>query len=203
AAWLISIAAGCALVYVGLVALFGSGRATPSVVTGGSVRGGGASAPPSDEVLLAAAVVIVAVAVAVVILVRLWMRRRDEDEGQAAETRVIDRGDPEARPPVRRRRRPFGRRQDPVDAVSAYRAIDVALRGTAFGRFPGETPAEHARRLRDRGAVSGLALDLLAADYALARFGGVRLSPREERRAVGRWLRLRRTLGVGATRLGR
>lgn len=201
AAWLISIAAGCALVYVGLVSLFGTGPATPSVVTGGSVRGGEPT-PPGDEVLLAAAVVIVAVAVSVVILVRLWMRRPDDDGDRAVETRVIDRGDSEARRPARRRRR-FGGRPDPVDAVSAYRAIDAALRGTAHGRFPGETPAEHARRLRERGAVPGLALDLLAADYALARFGGVPLSPREDRRAVGRWRRLRRTLRDEAARLGR
>jgi len=201
AAWLISIAAGCAIVYVGLVALFSDGRATPSVVTGGSVRGGQTTAP-GDEVLLAASIAIVAVAIAVVILVRLWMRRPEDDDERAAETRVIDRGDSMARPPVRRRRGPFGRRPDPGDAVTAYRAIDATLRGTEHGRHAGETPAEHARRLRDRGAVPGLALDLLAADYALVRFGGVTLSAREQRRAVERWRRLRRALGEAA-RLGR
>jgi MoxR-like ATPase len=34
------------------------------------------------------------------------------------------------------------------------------------------------------------ALDLLAADYELARFGGSRLTPAEHRRALGRWRRL-------------
>ena len=61
-------------------------------------------------------------------------------------------------------------------------------------REPAETPAEHARRLREGGG-SALGLDLLAADYALVRFAGVRLSEREDRRAVARWRTLRRTLG--------
>ena len=61
-------------------------------------------------------------------------------------------------------------------------------RGDA-ARFEAETPAEHARRLRGRG-LGGLGLALLAADYELARFGGVSLSPAEHRRAVSRWRRL-------------
>ena len=36
-----------------------------------------------------------------------------------------------------------------------------------------------------------------AADYALAAFGGVGLTPREDRRAVDRWRRLRHRLGRG------
>jgi hypothetical protein len=40
-------------------------------------------------------------------------------------------------------------------------------------------------------------LDLLAADYALARYGDVALSAGEDRRAVGRWRLLRRSLTHG------
>jgi hypothetical protein len=39
-----------------------------------------------------------------------------------------------------------------------------------------------------------LSLDLLAADYALARYGGVDLPPREDVKAVSRWRSLRRRL---------
>jgi hypothetical protein len=154
-------------------------------------------------VLVGAALILVAAAVAVAILVRLWMRRSQSDDADPTESRVIDRGGSAVRPRRLRRRR-FGRRPDPVDAVSAYRAIDEALRPTALRRRPGETPAEHARRLRAGGATpAGLALDLLAADYALARFGGVPLSPAEDRRAVERWRLLRRSLTERAARLGR
>jgi hypothetical protein len=39
-----------------------------------------------------------------------------------------------------------------------------------------------------------LSLDLLAADYALARYGGQPLPDRENRRGVTRWRRLRNAL---------
>ena len=58
-------------------------------------------------------------------------------------------------------------------------------------RRSAETPAAHAARLRSEGRGE-LGLDLLVADYELARFGGRDLSPSEERRAVARWRRLRR-----------
>jgi hypothetical protein len=57
-----------------------------------------------------------------------------------------------------------------------------------------ETPAAHARRLRDEGR-GDLGLELLVADYELDRFGGVSLTPNEERRAIARWRRLRRRSG--------
>jgi hypothetical protein len=79
----------------------------------------------------------------------------------------------------------------PTGAVGAYRAALAAL-ATDLGtrRSPGETPAAHARRLRDDG-TGGLALDLLAADYSLVRFGGADLTSAEERRAMSRWARIR------------
>jgi len=80
----------------------------------------------------------------------------------------------------------------PANAVQAYLAlIEERAKDSATARRAMETPAAHARRLRraGRGAWS---LDLLAADYALARYAGRRLSAAEERRAIARWRRLRR-----------
>jgi hypothetical protein len=78
--------------------------------------------------------------------------------------------------------------------VAAYRGLieDLAPR-MGVRREPGETPAEHAGRLR-RAGVGALGLDLLAADYGLARFAGRELSEREEQRAIGRAAMLRRRL---------
>lgn len=81
----------------------------------------------------------------------------------------------------------------PHDALEAYpRLLADWSAIPALARDPAETPAAHARRLRDAGAGAP-ALDLLAADYQLARFGGVTLTPAEQRRAVRRWRRLRRS----------
>jgi hypothetical protein len=78
--------------------------------------------------------------------------------------------------------------------VAAYRALLEDLDGRPpVAREPGETPAEHASRLRAAGH-GGLGLDLLAADYALVRFGGGALTPAETRRALGRAERLRQGL---------
>jgi hypothetical protein len=131
---------------------------------------------------------------AILILVRLWMRQIGPVETDPNEIRTIDRGDEPTRAGNAGRRR---RRTTPVDAVTAYVALidDLDHRPTVR-RDPSETPAEHARRLRHDG-VGALGLDLLAADYALARFGGMDLAEREDRRAVGRWRHLRGRLGKG------
>jgi hypothetical protein len=47
--------------------------------------------------------------------------------------------------------------------------------------------------LRSTGPAT-LSLDLLAADYALARYGNMDLPAREDRKAVKRWRLLRRLL---------
>jgi hypothetical protein len=111
------------------------------------------------------------------------------------EIRSIDHGEASTDGPTRR----FRRRRaspDPSTAVEAYvRLLDDLDRRPDARRETAETPAAHAARLRATGAAD-LSLDLLAADYALARFGGVELSSAEDRRAVERWRRLRRTLGV-------
>ena len=116
-------------------------------------------------------IVVVAAVAVILLLIALWMRRNlQPDDDPVDETRVVDRGFP--RLPAPRRRRRFGRRPPPVDAVAAYVALLTELDGhEMLRRGPGETPIEHAARLRERGA-SGLGLELLAADYGLVRDGG-------------------------------
>jgi MFS family permease len=163
----------------------------------GGVSNPGSSAAPTaaDQGALVLGVVFVTVvAVAgILLLVRLWMRRSAPPLTNVDETRTIDRGG-ESTTSRKRRRRRFALRRVPRDAVAAYRALmeDLALR-PEVRRESAETPTEHARRLRDEG-TAGFSLELLAADYALVRFGGVSLSARENRRAVDRWRALRRRL---------
>jgi hypothetical protein len=132
----------------------------------------------------------------VLILARLWSRRSGAEDDDLDEVRLIDRG--EERNGVRVPRWRLGRRfggADPDDAVAAYVRLLADLQSRpGVRREPAETPAAHAARLRTAGRAD-LSLDLLAADYALARFGGVELSAAEQQRAVGRWRRLRRSLG--------
>ena len=110
------------------------------------------------------------------------------------ETREIDRGEWDADVRGPRRRGRFARRAEPKDAAAAYRALLEDLEAhPALRREPGETPSEHAARLR-RAGTGELSLDLLAADYGLARFGEVDLTPREHRRALARAKALRRRL---------
>jgi hypothetical protein len=130
--------------------------------------------------------------VGVLLLIRLWMRQSRTLATDVDEVRSIDRG---GAVPVRRPRLPaLPFRRPPTDAVAAYRDLleDLDAR-PGVRREVTETPAEHAHRLRVRGH-SGLSLELLAADYALARFGDVPLTSREDRRAVARWRGLRRAL---------
>lgn len=99
--------------------------------------------------------------------------------------------DPDGGFDLGRRLRWLTRRGRPSDAVSAYLAALRAIEADEeLRRDPAETPAGHARRLREAGAGT-LELDLLAADFELARWGGRRISPAEDRRAIGRWERLR------------
>ncbi len=141
------------------------------------------ASPPDEAIAIGAGLLLVLAAIGVVVLARLWMRRIPRFEDDVPETRTIDRGID--RPGSgrfarlgRRRRRPA-----PIDAATAYEALidDVADR-PAVRREPAETPAEHARRLRSAGS-SDLSLDLLAADYALARFAGV--TPLDSREPAG------------------
>jgi uncharacterized protein DUF4129 len=139
-------------------------------------------------------VIVLAAMIVVLILARLWSRRTPAEAADVEEVRRIDHGDGTVETPRRRsaRRRPA---VDPPGAVEAYQRLLADIDGRPnVRREPAETPGAHAARLRAAGRAD-LSLELLAADYALARFGGVTLTASEEQRAVGRWRRLRRTLG--------
>jgi len=130
---------------------------------------------------------------AILFLAAIWLRRtRPPEDDLVDETRTIDHG--EERPTAGRVRRRLRRPETPGDAVEAYIALlgDLARQPEAR-RQAGETPTEHAARLRSAGAPH-LGLDLLAADYALVRDGGRRLSAMEHERAIRRWRTLRRDL---------
>jgi hypothetical protein len=73
----------------------------------------------------------------------------------------------------------------PHSAVEAYRMVLRSLLGRPEGRLAGETPREHAGRVRD--SAHGAVIARLAADYQLAALAGRPLSPLEERRAIERW----------------
>jgi hypothetical protein len=138
--------------------------------------------------------IIVVVVLLLLLVFRRWMRRRSTTPSPAvAEERWTERGvaGPAGRPRLRLPWSPFRRSTAPTRAVEAYLAtLDDLARDPDLARRASETPHAHARRLR--GADSGgLALDLLAADYQLAAFGGATLSPAEDRRAVRRWRRIR------------
>jgi hypothetical protein len=188
---LLLLGAAAVVVYI-LVALFGRSNVPPGPTLPGF--GGPAEPSPIEQLLtvsLGGLIVVLAVA-AMLALIALWMRRvRPADDSLVEEVRMVDRGGVEG---PRRRRGRRGRRHEPTDAIEAYVALVEDLdRHPLVRRSPGETPAEHAARLRATGArpAPGLGLDLLAADYALVRDGGVRLTAAEDRRAIDRWRRLR------------
>ena len=181
------------LVFI-LIRLFG--RVGEPMEPAGVTVGGQVQPSPASQALtigLGGFVLLVSV-VATLVLIALWMRRTPPPDGAIGETRTIDPGGDDSRP--RFRFRGVHRRPAPTNAVEAYVSLMVDLdRRPTVRRDPAETPAVHAARLRADGTTD-LSLDLLAADYALARYGGVDLTAREDRRAVGRWRILRRRLAA-------
>ncbi|HEX5013962.1 MAG TPA: DUF4129 domain-containing protein [Candidatus Limnocylindrales bacterium] len=193
----VALAVAGVVLVIGLFRLLGS----RGVITTESLGGGaaGSAAPPGSGGLgpVGLLVIVVAAMIVVLVLARLWSRRTTPDPSGLVEIRSIDHGDGSTNRPARRLRR---RRAlpEPVTAEEAYiRLLADIDRRPDVRRDATETPAAHAARLRGTPAAD-LSLDLLAADYALARFGGVDLSPAEERRALERWRRLRRSLGARA-----
>lgn len=132
-------------------------------------------------------IVLLVAVVAVMLLARFWLRRSNSVAVVDDEERVIDRGgDVQADRGSRRRRPRFGRPPRPTDALGAYLALLASLDGRRpVARGQGETPSEHARRLRQAGHGT-MALDLLAADVGLITFGRIDLGEAEHRRAVAR-----------------
>jgi len=168
----------------------------------GTSDSGAGTRPPVDEVGLVGlgVIAVILVAAGIALLARAWLRRRPRVEtGDLGDERSFELPEIEASGGGSRphRRRRLG---TPASATEAYLHLlaDLADR-RSVRRFPGETPAEHARRVRLSGSAGhgggALGLDLLAADYGLAAFGGVTLSAAETRRAIGRWRSLRRYLG--------
>jgi hypothetical protein len=185
------------IVLIGILRLIGSTPFAISIGLGGGAAGEAAPTDPGAAAPAGLLVIVVAAMILVLFLARLWVRRTPSSPSDVEEMRTIDHGDATTDAPPRqwwRRRRPT---PDPTDAAAAYvRLLAEIDRRPAVRREPTETPAAHAARLRT-GGESDLSLDLLAADYSLARFGGVALSAPEERRALERWRRLRRSLGTG------
>lgn len=173
-----------------VVSQLGTGPGT-GLGGGGGIVGGEIDDRPT---ILASILLVIGAVLLVLVLIGAWMRtsRRPED-GDVPEERMIDFGEAstEASAPRRRRRQ---RGAGPVDAPTAYVALLRDLeREDLLRRDPAESPAEHARRLR-RDGRGALGLDLLAADYELARFGEIGLTAAEHRRGIARWRRLRRIL---------
>lgn len=182
------------LILLVLIRVFGGNPGSSTPAAAGVAAGHGTS-PIVDQVMtitFGGALLVVAVLV-VVVLAAVWMERvRPPDDDIVGESRTIDRGDGE--PVPHRRRWRLGRQTRPTGAPGAYVALIRDLESHPdVRRGAAETPAEHAARLRSDGR-GALSLDLLAADYALDRYGGVSLPEREHRRAVGRWRLLRRRL---------
>ena len=138
--------------------------------------------------------------IVVLVLVRLWMSQSRNQHEAVIEERSIDRTpDTDARA---RRRRRLALTRGPTDAAGAYRALLADLEErNGVRREPWETPREHAGRLTGN-ADTGIGLNLLAADYALASFGNRHLSAAENGRAISRWRLLRRRLRAVTEAIG-
>jgi hypothetical protein len=182
---------------VGIIAIRGLfGTENPGTTTTAAPGVVGTGNPDAERMMTLGigGLLVAAIVAGILLLVALWMfRTKPPDEDPVQEERVVDRGGPNA-PPARRPRR-FGRRPAPIGAVEAYTTLLEDLeKHPVVRRLAGETPTEHAARIRAGGPE--LSLDLLAADYGLARYGGVALTAAEERRAVDRWRELRKRLAT-------
>ncbi len=166
---------------------------TPEEPSGGGVLAAEPDSPVFNVILT---VVAIGLVVAVLLfLARAWRNNAGEPGRASLDRRSRAFGPVEAEPSagfdLAGRLRRLRRRGRPADAVSAYRAALRAVEpDEALRRDPAETPAAHARRLRASGAGT-LELDLLAADFELAQWGGRQITTAETRRALGRLDRFR------------
>jgi hypothetical protein len=136
-----------------------------------------------------AAFVVIDLVAVLIVVVAILRRRRRRRRLSGPEVREAERPGllPLLHLPRFRRRR---RQRPPADAVEAYRLALETLAGRDEGRQPGETPREHATRIR--GSAVGPSVGRLAVDYQLRALAGRRLSDAEERRAKVRWERVSR-----------
>lgn len=125
-----------------------------------------------------------------VIVGRTWLRRRARRATRgASEERFIHLPKTRLRLGLPRISLPRRRQSSaPHDAITAYLAALELLDPGTLMRQEAESPRVHARRVADRQ------LSLLAADYALTRYGGRALTRLEHLRALGRWRSLRTRL---------
>lgn len=187
--------------FVVLILSFARSAGTPDARTGSGSAAGSSVNPALDPVGVASisGIATLVIAVVVFLLIRAWMRRQEPLPDDLLDERSADLprdGTAEASL-HRHRRRPWTR--DPRTAPEAYLALVEDLHDVPdVRRKPAETPAEHARRLRVDQITSpaGIGLELLAADFGLVAFGDRTLTGAENRRAIGRWRRLRRELRV-------
>ena len=131
-----------------------------------------------------------------VIVGRTWLRRRARRASRSSsEERFIRLPETRLRLALPRLAMPRVRRAPPAprDAVSAYLATLALFSPGDRMRRGAESPRAHARRIADRR------LSLLAADYALARYGGRALTRLENLRALGRWRVLRTKVAAART----
>jgi hypothetical protein len=188
----LSVVLAAAVIMLVAFRIFGGQTVVPSPLQG--ITSGQDRPSVADQLMTISlgGLLLIAAVVSILILAGVWLQRTRPPESDLVEWRTIDRG--EETPVPRRRRRRFGRRPEPIGAAAAYVALIHDIDGHPdVRRRLAETPAEHAARLRSDGRAP-LSLDLLAADYALARYGGVDLPPREDVKAVSRWRSLRRRL---------
>jgi hypothetical protein len=117
-----------------------------------------------------------------VIVGRTWLRRRARRASRGlSEERFIRLPETRLRLALPRLPMPQVRRAPaPHDAVSAYLATLVLFSPGDRMRRGAESPRAHARRIADRR------LSLLAADYALARYGGRARTRHEKHPPLGR-----------------
>lgn len=126
-----------------------------------------------------------------------WLigRREEEDdehEGVGDLERTIVLPERPIAPLAARRRRSL---RPARDAVGAYvHALAELERHPTFARAPTETPGGHSTRVRAADMPAAPDLARLAADYQLARYGGLALNAAEDGRALSRLARLRRVL---------
>lgn len=182
------------VIVVLLIRFFARHATTASSTSTGSQASQSTSSTADQVASIGLGGILLAIAViGILILAAIWMERAQTPaEDLVEESRTIDRGT--GGPPRRSWRPRLGRRPAPARAAAAYVALVEDLREhRTLRRDAGETPAEHAARLRATGRGS-LSLDLLAADYELDRYAGRNLSEVEHGRAVGRWRALRRVM---------
>jgi hypothetical protein len=144
----------------------------------------------TDAVILGFVPIVVALVVAF-LLVRRFMGRPVPSMVERDVVEIRETEGPTGGMRIRLPRLPPPRRRTvPHTASEAYLAsLDILSGSPDTARRGSETPAEHARRLR--ADPIGSTLGRLAADYALAEFGGRTLAASEHRRAIERWRRLR------------